>query len=99
MDETWPLPEDASILLDEWTPANDKWSPKSKIVIASDEDGTMTIKGVAVAKIIASHDNVSAFFAAIGSPSEAMVEIFDIDVPSESLNRMEELFSYVEEII
>ena len=91
----WQPTAELTALLAELT-AEAPYTSTSVMVLDEEEEGTMTLLGSDVAKLLASQDTIDRFYDAIGRTSTAMVEIRDFEASDDVVQRMEELFDYVE---
>jgi hypothetical protein len=95
--DIWKQPPALEHLLTELDPLKDHTDGATLIIVHPDE-GTMTLTNVDVAKVLQSPLSVDQFSEAIEGGDRCMVEISGFETSPEVMDRLEELFAFVEEI-
>lgn len=91
----WEQPEPLRQLLEEADLALCE-NESARLTLFNEELGTMTLTGANVDHALSSEDLVEQFFDAIDNASDCTVEIANIEVKPEVLEKLESLFDYVE---
>lgn len=91
-------PKNLVALLEELEPSDDHTlalNNDSHMSISS-ERGVLDINREDCERLLIDEDIVDKFFKAIGSPDDAVCELFDLDVSNAVFDKLEEVFNSVE---
>jgi hypothetical protein len=97
MKKTWEKTPELSCLLE--TLESNRLIPKTIcLILVNDEEGTLKLTGEEAQKVLANPEAVEEMYGALDRPYDCTVEISGGELPEEVLEKLEELFDYVEEV-